>query len=229
MDVPADAEIVIEGRMLPGVREMEGPFGEFSWTLGPAVMNPVAEVTAVTMRRDPIYLDVFSAHPEHNLIGMVGRESTVFAHVKAAMPAVKEVSLPMSGTARFTAYISMGPSHPAAGRQAALAALAADPIIKLVVIVDDDIDVHSDADVLWAIATRVQPDHDVIVLPDCWVNELDPSAHQPWDRAQRGGMNGRWIIDATRPVGLPVQPRADVPDEVWRNIRLEEYLPAAGG
>jgi 2,5-furandicarboxylate decarboxylase 1 len=229
MDVPADAEIVIEGRILPEVREMEGPFGEFTWTLGPAVMNPVAEVTAITMRRDPIYLDVFSAHPEHNLIGVVGRESTVFGRTKAAMPAVRAVTLPMSGTARFTAYVSVGPSHPAAGRQAALATLAADPIIKLVVIVDDDIDVYSDADVLWAVATRVQPDHDVIILPDQWVNELDPSAHHPLDASKRGGMNGRWIIDATRPLGLPVQPRADVPEEVWRGIRLEDYLPTLSG
>jgi 2,5-furandicarboxylate decarboxylase 1 len=226
MDVPADAEIVIEARMLPGVRELEGPFGEFSWTLGPAEMTPVAEVTAITRRRDAIFLDVFNAHPEHNLIGMIGREATVFQRVKAAMPATKAVALPMSGTCRFTAYVSVGPSHPAAGRQAALAALAADPIIKLVVVVDDDIDVYDDAQVLWAMATRVQPDHDVIVIPDAWVNELDPSAHQPWDNQTRGGMNGKWIIDATRPVGLLTQPKADVPEEIWRNIRLEDFLPA---
>jgi len=226
LDVPADAEIVIEARMLPDVRELEGPFGEFSWTLGPAEMTPVAEVTAVTRRRDAIFLDVFNAHPEHNLIGMIGREATVFQRVKAAMPAVKAVALPMSGTCRFTCYVSMGPSHPAAGRHAALAALAADPIIKLVVVVDDDIDVYDDAQVLWAMATRVQPDHDVIVIPDAWTNELDPSAHQPLDGTRRGGMNGKWIVDATRPIGLPAQPRADVPEEIWRNIRLEDFLPA---
>jgi 2,5-furandicarboxylate decarboxylase 1 len=226
MDVPADAEIVIEARMLPGVRELEGPFGEFSWTLGPAEMTPVAEVTAITRRHDAIFLDVFNAHPEHNLIGMIGREATVFQRVRAAMPAVKAVALPMSGTCRFTCYVSMGPSHPAAGRHAALAALAADPIIKLVVVVDDDIDVYDDAQVLWAMATRVQPDRDVVVIPDAWTNELDPSAHQPLDPTKRGGMNGRWIVDATRPLGLPSQPRADVPEEVWRSIRLEEFLPA---
>ncbi len=226
MDVPADAEIVIEARMLPGVRELEGPFGEFSWTLGPAEMTPVAEVSAITRRRDAIFLDVFNAHPEHNLIGMIGREATVFQRVKAAMPAVKAVALPMSGTCRFTCYVSVGPSHPAAGRQAALAALAADPIIKLVVVVDDDIDVYSDSEVLWAMATRVQPDHDIIIIPDAWTNELDPAAHQPLDNTRRGGMNGRWIIDATRPIGLPAQPKADVPEEIWKNIRLEDFLPA---
>jgi 2,5-furandicarboxylate decarboxylase 1 len=226
MDVPADAEIVIEARMLPGVRELEGPFGEFSWTLGPAEMTPVAEVAAITRRRDAIFLDVFNAHPEHNLIGMIGREATVFQRVKASMPAVKAVALPMSGTCRFTCYVSIGPSHPAAGRHAALAALAADPIIKLVVVVDDDIDVYDDAQVLWAMATRVQPDRDVIVIPDAWTNELDPAAHQPLDNTRRGGMNGKWIVDATRPVGLPSQPRADVPEEIWRSIRLEDFLPA---
>jgi 2,5-furandicarboxylate decarboxylase 1 len=225
MDVPADAEIVIEARMLPGVRELEGPFGEFSWTLGPAEMTPVAEVSAITRRKDAIFLDVFNAHPEHNLIGMIGREATVFQRVKASMPAVKAVALPMSGTCRFTAYVSVGPSHPAAGRHAALAALAADPIIKLVVVVDDDIDVYDDAQMLWAMATRVQPDRDVIVIPEAWGNELDPAGHQPLDRTARGGMNAKWIVDATRPIGLPAQPRADVPEEIWRNIRLEDFLP----
>jgi 2,5-furandicarboxylate decarboxylase 1 len=188
-------------------------------------MTPVAEVSAITRRKDAIFLDVFNAHPEHNLIGMIGREATVFQRVKASMPAVKAVALPMSGTCRFTAYVSVGPSHPAAGRHAALAALAADPIIKLVVVVDDDIDVYDDAQMLWAMATRVQPDRDVIVIPEAWGNELDPAGHQPLDRTARGGMNAKWIVDATRPIGLPAQPRADVPEEIWRNIRLEDFLP----
>jgi 2,5-furandicarboxylate decarboxylase 1 len=225
LDVPADAEIVVEGRILPHIREPEGPFGEFTWTLGPAEMNPIAEITAITRRRDAIYLDVFNAHQEHNLLGMIGREANLFQRVRAAMPTVKAVTLPLSGTCRFIAYVSIGPSHPGAARHAGLAAIAADSFIKQVVVVDDDIDVFDESDVLWAVATRVQADRDIIVLPDQWTNELDPSAHEMNDRTKRGGVNAKWIVDATSPVGLPVQPKADVPEAVWRNIRLEDFLP----
>jgi 3-polyprenyl-4-hydroxybenzoate decarboxylase len=94
-------------------------------------------------------------------------------------------------------------------------------------VVNDDIDVFNEADVLWAVAARVQADRDIIVLPDQWTNELDPSAHDMNDRTKRGGVNAKWIVDATNPVGLPVQPRADVPEDVWRAIRPEDFLPAS--
>ncbi len=224
LEVPADAEIVVEGRILPGIREPEGPFGEFTWTLGPAEMNPVAEITAVTRRRDAIYLDVFSAHAEHNLLGMLPREALLRQRVRAAVPSLKAVSMPLSGTCRFTAYVSIGAAYPGAAKQAAMAAFASDSFLKQVIVVDDDIDVFNEADVMWAVATRVQADRDIIVIPDAWTNELDPSAHQPNDRTRRGGVNAKWIVDATRPADLPVQPRADVPDEVWRAIRPEDFL-----
>jgi 2,5-furandicarboxylate decarboxylase 1 len=225
LDVPADAEIVVEGRILPHVRELEGPFGEFTWTLGPAEMNPIGEITAITRRRDAIYLDVFSAHAEHNLLGMIPREALLRQRVRAAVPTLREVAMPLSGTCRFTAYVSIGKSHPGAARQAAMAAFATDSFLKQVIVVDDDIDVFNEADVMWAVATRVQADKDIVVIPDAWTNELDPSAHQPNDRTKRGGVNAKWILDATSPVDLPVQPRADVPEEVWKAIRLEDFLP----
>jgi 2,5-furandicarboxylate decarboxylase 1 len=225
LDVPADAEIVVEGRILPHLREPEGPFAEFTWTLGPPEMNPVAEITAITRRRDAIYVDVFNAHQEHNLLGMIGREANLFQRVKAAVPSLKAVTLPLSGTCRFTAYVSLGPSHPGAARQAGLAALAADSFIKQVIVVNDDIDVFTEADVLWAVAARVQADRDIVVLRDQWTNELDPSAYDMNDRTKRGGVNAKWIVDATSPVGLPVQPRADVPEAVWRAINPEDFLP----
>ncbi len=227
LDVPADAEIVVEGRILPHIRELEGPFGEFTWTLSPAEMNPVAEITAITRRRDAILLDVFNAHTEHNLLGMIPREAMLYQRVRAAVPSLKAVAMPLSGTCRFTAYVSIGPSHPGAARQAAMAAFASDSFLKQVIVVDADIDVFNEADVLWAVATRVQADRDIIVIPDAWTNELDPSAHLMNDRTKRGGVNAKWIVDATNPADLPVQPKADVPEEIWKAIRLEDFLPAA--
>ena len=107
-----------------------------------------------------------------------------------------------------------------------MAAFASDSFLKQVIVVDDDIDVFNEADVMWAVATRVQADRDIIVIPDAWTNELDPSAHQMSDRSKRGGVNAKWILDATRPSDLPVQPKADVPEEIWKSIDLAAFLPA---
>jgi len=224
LNVPVDAEIVIEGRILPGIRESEGPFGEFTWYLGPAEMNPTVEITAITHRHDAIYQDVFNAHPEHNLIGMVGREANMYTKVKATVPTVKAVTLPFSACCRHATYISIKKEYDGVGRNAGLTALGADPFVKLAVIVDDDINVYNEAEVMWAIATRVQADRDVIIIPDSYVCELDPSAYDITDRTKSGYLNAKWIIDATKPVGLPFQHRADVPEDVWKNIRLEDYL-----
>jgi 2,5-furandicarboxylate decarboxylase 1 len=228
LDVPADAEIVIEGRLLPHVREEEGPFAEFSWTLGPAAMTPVMEVTAITRRADAIYQDVFNAHPEHNLIGMVGREANMLAKVRAVVPTVRGVCLPFSSCCRFATYISIKKQYNGQARNAALTALGADHFVKLAIVVDEDVNPYNEAEVMWAVATRVQADRDVIVIPETYVVELDPSAYQLGDRNEPGYLNAKWMIDATKPVGVPYQERSSVPREVWENIRLEEYLePAA--
>ncbi|GAB4244515.1 MAG: UbiD family decarboxylase [Thermoleophilia bacterium] len=221
---PADAEIVIEGRILANVREHEGPFGEYTWYMGPAVDCQVIEVTALTHRKDSIYQDVFSAHPEHNLMGLLGREAMMFQRVKAAVPTVTALTLPFSGTCRHSAYVSVKKEYDGAGKNVALATLAADPFMKMVVVVDDDIDVFNEMEVMWAVTTRVQADRDIFVVPDAYVCELDPSAYDIADRAKRGYVNAKWAIDATKPVGIEFQERADVPETVWKDMNLQEYL-----
>ncbi len=224
LEVPADAEIVIEGEILPGVREHEGPFGEYTWYMGGSGPSRVFNIKAITYRKDAIYQDLFSAHPEHNLTGLVGREAMIFKKVKASIPTLKAISLPFSGTCRHTVYVSIKKEFDGLGRNAALAALAADPFMKLCIVVDEDIDIHNESEVMWAVATRTQPARDVIIIPEAYVCELDPSAYSIEGRHTRGYMNDKWIIDATKPFGLPFQERAEVPDEVWRNINLDDYF-----
>lgn len=224
LNVPADAEIVIEGIIPPNVREAEGPFGEYTWYMGNEEITPVIEVSAITHRKDAIYYDINSAHPEHNLTGLLAREAMLYTRVKAVVPTVKAVTLPFSGTCRHTAYISIRKEYDGLGKNTALAALAADPFMKLVIVVDDDIDVFNEAEVMWAVCTRVQADRDVFIVPDAYVCELDPSAYSIKGRAERGSINAKWAIDATKPVDLPFQARADVPEAIWKNMRLEDYL-----
>jgi 2,5-furandicarboxylate decarboxylase 1 len=226
LDVPADAEIVIEGKLLPHVRKQEGPFGEFSWYLGPGHDTLVFEATAITRRADAIYQDIFNAHPEHNLIGMVGREANMLAKVRAVVPSVKSVCMPFSACCRFATYVSIKKEYDGQARNAALTALGADPFVKLAIIVDDDIDPYNETQVMWAVATRVRADKDVIVIPESYTCELDPTAYDITDDTKNGYLNAKWIIDATKPVNLPFQVLADVPEEVWRNVRLDEFFPA---
>jgi 2,5-furandicarboxylate decarboxylase 1 len=225
MDIPADAEIVIEGRLLPHVRKWEGPFGEFSWYVGPAHDTLVFEVTAVNRRTDAIYQDVFNAHPEHNLIGMVGREAGILSKVRAVNPTVKAVSMPFSAVCRFAAYVSFTKEYDGQGRNVALTALGADPFVKLCIVVDDDIDPYDEAQVMWAVATRVRADKDVIIIPESYTCELDPTAYSIESPIMNGSLNAKWLIDATKPVGLPFQILADVPAEVWKPMNLADYFP----
>jgi len=224
LHVPADAEIIIEGMIPPNAREEEGPFGEYTWYMGNKEITPYIEVSAITHRKDAIYYDINSAHPEHNLTGLLAREAMLYTRIKSVVPTVKAVTLPFSGTCRHTAYISIRKEYDGLGKNTALAALAADPFMKLIVVVDEDINVFDEAEVMWAVCTRVQADRDVFIVPDAYVCELDPSAYSIKGREQRGFLNSKWAIDATKPVDLPFQERADVPEEIWKNMRLEDYL-----
>jgi len=182
------------------------------------------DVSAITHRNDPIYHDVFSAHRDHNMCAKIQREAVVYKRVRMAIPGAKEVCLPVSGSCRHVAYVSMRKDFDGQGKIAGLAALAADTLMKMVVIVDDDIDVNNESEVWWAVSTRTQADRAVFMVPESYVGELDPSSHDLSSRNKRGYLNTKWAIDATKPVGIPFEERADVPHEVWSKVNLEDYL-----
>jgi 2,5-furandicarboxylate decarboxylase 1 len=215
---------VFEGKILPGTRLPEGPYGEFPWYYGLERPSPVMEVTAITHRRDAIFHHLFAAHAEHNLTGRLGREAVLYKRVRAAVPGVKAVHMPMSGICRFHAYVQIKKEYDGAGKIAALAALASDPFVKLAVVVDEDVDINNDAEVLWAIATRTQPDRDTFFVPESATSRLDPASYSIWSRWEKDTMNTKWAIDATMPVEAPFEERADVPREIWEHMDLTEYI-----
>jgi len=226
--VPACAEIVFEGRILPDVRLPEGPFGEFTWYYGLERSSPVMEVTAITHRSDAMFHHLFAAHPEHNLTGRLGREAVLYKRVQASVPSVTDVFLPMSGICRFHAYVQIRKEFDGAGKLAALAALSSDPFVKLAVVVDEDVDIHNDAEVLWAIATRTQPDRDTFFVPESATSRLDPASYSIWSRWEKDTMNTKWAIDATMPVEAPFEERADVPRRFWEDLELTDWLDETG-
>jgi 2,5-furandicarboxylate decarboxylase 1 len=215
--VPADAEVVIEGQILPGVRDAEGPFGEFTGYYGPQRWGPVVEVTAITHRRDPIWLNILVGHPDTALLGGIPKEAGIYEMVKAAVPTVKAVHFPISGTCRFHAYISIDKKVEGEAVQAAMAAFPYHDELKHIIVVDADVDPFNEREVLWAMATRVQPDVDVNIIREVRGGSLDPSS-------TRHAVGSKMIIDATKPVTRAFAERIAVPQDVLKRVRLEDYL-----
>ncbi len=215
--VPADGEMIIEGRILPHTRRVEGPFGEFTGHAVSQDERQVIEVTAITHRRNYIFQDVHAGYTEHKLMGAVPREAALLKAVRQTVPTVKAVCMPVSGNCRFHAYLSISKRTPGQAKNAICAAFAADMLLKHVVVVDEDIDVFDEEEVLWAVSNRFQADRDLVVIANAQGSELDPSAGP-------GGVNAKMGLDATKPLtGFP--PELRVPDEVMKRIRLEDFLP----
>jgi UbiD family decarboxylase len=215
--VPADAEMVIEGSILPNIRREEGPFGEFTGHAVSKDERQVIEVTAITHRRNYIFQDVHAGYTEHKLMGAVPREAALLKAVRLSVPTVKNVCMPVSGNCRFHAYISIAKRTPGQAKNAICAAFASDMLLKHVVIVDDDIDVYDEERVLWAVSNRFQADRGLVVIANAQGSELDPSAGP-------GGVNAKMGLDATKPL-TGFAPELRVPDEVMNRIRLEDFLP----
>lgn len=217
--VPADAEMVLEGVVVPNAREVEGPFGEFPGTYGPQRVRWVVDVRAIQHRRDAIVQTVFSGHPDTWVLGSFPKEGSLFNRIKGVVPGVRAVHLPTSAVGRFHCYISMDKRVDGESKQAALIALGECDFVKHVFVVDADVDVFREEEVLWAVATRVQADEDVDVIKNVKGNALDPS--------QRDDIMGaKMIVDATRPVSRPFESRIEVPQEAMARIKLERYVPA---
>lgn len=214
LEVPANAEIVLEGYIEPGETEMEAPFGEFTTVYGGAHKYPVVTVTAVTMRKDPLYLDCFSGHIDHQLLGGTGRLSVIYKTIRLACPTVKDVYMPTSGCCRLTCYVSIKKRHEGEAKNIIGAVIASDPFIKYVVVVDDDVDIYDDSAVIKAIATRLHPTENAFIIKNAKGHPLDPTASKTYLVTKVG-------IDATKPLsGFP--DTVSVPGT--QELDLEEIL-----
>ena len=149
----------------------------------------------------------------------------MFDSVKKLVPSVQGVYMPASGSCVFTAYVKIRKRVAGEGKSAGLAAVAAEPNLKIAIVVDDDVDIYKEEDVLWAIATHCEADRDLTVIANAMGAHLNPAAYGEI-RHQHGGMNSKLIIDATRPATLPFAERIKPPADAWARIRLEDYLPS---
>ena len=222
MDLPclADAEIVLEAEILPtGWTQPEGRFGEFTRLMGGLHWNPLVKVKAVTLRRDAIY---YALHMpwENTWLAAPTRYTAIRRALRSAGVQVKDINVTLGGCGFWHAIVSIR-KQAGEGKNALLAALTAQDI-KHVVVVDDDIDVFNTMDVEWAIATRVQGDRDVIIVPGARAKPLDPSlAVTPPGVVPTGAKVG---IDATIGEGIPRERFERIAYAYADRARIDDYV-----
>ncbi|PJJ63601.1 UbiD family decarboxylase [Compostimonas suwonensis] len=211
--VPATAEIVIEGFIVPGRLEDDGPFGEYPGTYSEAKPAPVMEITAITHRRGAIYQNTLTGTPMTENHWMMQPSATALAYREALRitPEIRSVHITPGGASRHHVIVSLKKRHPAEPRNVMLGLMASTLGAKLVVVVDDDIDPYDLQQVEWAVNTRMQPDRDVVVVPGLYSPTLDPSAPAARTSAKMG-------IDATAPLGHErrmYEPPRIIGDDGW--------------
>jgi UbiD family decarboxylase len=193
LDVPA-AEIVLEGILLSGIREEEGPFGEFTGCYSGTRKAPVMEVRAVTMRKEPLYQDALTGMPmtEDQTLTWLPRTVAIGDDANRVHPEVVAVNWAVADGGVYQAVIAIRKRVETEPWNVISHVLSGNSLVKYCVVVDEDIDVFNAQQVAWAINTRVQPHRDVHVYPTMVGAPLDPSAPLPNQTSKLG-------IDATIP------------------------------
>jgi 4-hydroxy-3-polyprenylbenzoate decarboxylase len=228
LHVPASAELIIEGSIDPTKLELEGPFGEASGFMGPRTISPYLDVTAITHRKRPIVQAFISEFPpsESTLMRKLGFENVYrrFLRESCNLASVQDVCFYEMATCNMMFAIRMRDPSPGQAWQALYAAAGYEPSMgKIIVAVDEDIDLENLESLVWALAFRTQPRQDVRIL-DSRLARLDPSLPaDPADpvRADASAM----LIDATRahpypPTSLPSRESMLAAQEVWRELGL---------
>ncbi|MBM2810545.1 MAG: hypothetical protein HW416_1304 [Chloroflexi bacterium] len=203
LEVPADAEIVLEGHIPPHVREDEGPFSEFQdYYVTGTGKNPVVEYTCMTRRHDAIFKNLQNgSEMEGCVFHKIPMSATIFRRLKdvGGGPNLHNV---MALPGIFGLAIQMTPRYYGEAKNLLLAALSSEyQHIKIAIAVDADVDIFNHSELLWALTTRVNPQQDVVTIPGTHNHAMDPSLPEIgsvgtafWQR-----LGSKMLIDATIP------------------------------
>lgn len=229
LEVPASAEIILEGRILNDHLEYEGPFGEHTGYYGDGGERHMVEWTAITMRKKPTFRGLYLSKPptEGQFLTELARSAVLLHEIRHKVPTVTAAHVTVGGTGWLNAIIGIRkletPDYPYAtdgwGKLALTTALSSHLRIKNAIVVDHDIDVFNMDEVEWALATRFQADRDLVLIPGTTGFALDPSS------LDKRGVSCGMGLDCTIPqnvrypeVPLPPQEHIDRVEAVW-----EEY------
>ncbi len=224
VEVPADAEVVLEGEMLPdGWVHDEGRFGEWTWYLGEVVRMPALRIKAITTRRRPIFHALHMPWENDWLKGPIV-EGTAYRVLRQARIDARAVNATLGGGCAAVLHVGIRKNAPGDGKDALYSLLSAIRPLKFAVVVDDDVDIYNQDEIDWALAFRVQPDRDAVVLSGVRGTLLDPST-RPWElKAGDIATTSKIGIDATIPDRAP-RGRFERMAPIFHNeVRLEDYL-----
>jgi 2,5-furandicarboxylate decarboxylase 1 len=233
--VPADASIVIEGYLSPTRTAQDGPSPGPTMLYTPyAAQQPVFEVTAITTRRRPIYRNhQMTPFTDHQEMPRLFHEAILYERLRAMGVKVRDVHFPTGGGA-LAVIVQVEPVHDGQVTDALLSVLGSPWMnTKMAIAVDPDIDIYDPRDVQFALATRVNPSRDVIIIDNARGCPFDPSAEpvleaSPDTAATRfPSVVGKWAIDATKPV--PYRAAARKAHErawpiAWGEVKLKDYV-----
>jgi len=233
LEVPADAEVVLEGHVLPHVREEEGPFAEFQdyYVVGSG-KNHVVEYQALTMRSDPIFKAIQNgSEVEGCVFHKVPMSATIFRrlrHIGGGVDLKNVLVLP----GIFGLVVQMTPRYQGEAKGVLMSALASEyhhP--KVAIAVDEDVDIFNPTDLVWALATRVNPQEDVVIVPGVRIHSMDPTGLEigapgapVWQR-----FGSKMLIDATKPpISSPTAREvfARVQPPGYGSVFLKDFLGA---
>jgi len=221
LKVPAQAEIIIEGHVSLDEYEDEGPYGDHTGYYNSVEKFPVFTVSAITMRRDPIYLSTFTGRPpdEPSVLGEALNEVFI-PLIQQQFPEIVDFWLPPEGCSYRIAVISMKKAYPGHAKRVMMGAwsyLRQFMYTKWIIVVDDDIDARDWKDVMWAVSTRMDPVRDVTLIENTPIDYLDFASPE-------SGLGGKIGLDATnkwppetkREWGEKIRMDQSVIDEVTR-------------
>ena len=189
----ANAQFVIEGRILPGVREPEGPYAEVTGYYADRGDRWVMEVTALTRREQPVFHSILSGREVGNAYGLIAGAGA-FDKIHSLVPEVTAVHF-ADGSVPYHLVVRMNKTHEGSQRNAIMAAFVSLAFVKTVTVVDEDVDIYNPTDVDWAVQTRCRFDSDLLLIPEAIGHRLNPMVED--DKWTRLG------IDATVPLPRP--------------------------
>ena len=228
LQVPATAEIVLEGHIHPGETALEGPFGDHTGYYNEQDRFPVFTIERITMRRDPIYHSTYTGKPpdEPAVLGVALNEVFVPLLIKQ-FPEIVDFYLPPEGCSYRIACVSMRKQYPGHAKRVMFGIwsfLRQFMYTKFIIVTDDDVNVREWKEVIWAMTTRVDPRRDTLIADSTPIDYLDFASPVPGLGSKMGiDATNKWAGETTRDWGTPIAMSAEVKqrvDAMWKDLGL---------
>ncbi|ODU05624.1 MAG: 3-octaprenyl-4-hydroxybenzoate decarboxylase [Thiobacillus sp. SCN 63-1177] len=228
LQVPASAEIVLEGVIHPGETALEGPYGDHTGYYNEQETFPVFTVERITMRRDPIYHSTYTGKPpdEPAILGVALNEVFV-PLLQKQFPEIVDFYLPPEGCSYRMAVVSMKKAYPGHAKRVMFGVwsfLRQFMYTKFILVTDDDVDVRDWKEVMWALTTRVDPVRDTLLVENTPIDYLDFASPVSGLGSKMGiDATNKWPGETTREWGTPIMMNADVKarvDALWKDLGL---------